>query len=315
MRPSEIETSSPNVAIVLGYYNGQKYLAEQLHSILNQSYRNIEIFVFDDGSEVPIDLEALELAIDDISRVHLTVRPSNVGYSRNFLLGLNETDCEFDYYAFSDQDDVWHHDKIANALTLLEQPPKDRPTLYCARTKITDENCEILLGHSPLFKDEPSFANALVQNIGGGNTMVFNRLTKDLVVESTKEVNVVSHDWWCYQIVSGIGGWVHYDPKPCLRYRQHASNLFGTNTGWAARRIRIADLLAGRFRSWNDVNSAALLKNKNLLLKKNQARVEAFVERRHSGLFKRLSLYERVIKRQTRFGRLSLFLGLMIKKV
>ena len=83
---------------------------------------------------------------------------------------------------------------------------------------------------SPLFRRPPSFRNALVQSLAGGNTMVLNRPARDLVALASRRARFVSHDWWAYLLVTGAGGAVHYSAKPLVRYRQHAHNLVGANT-------------------------------------------------------------------------------------
>lgn len=313
---SLIQDAEKRVVVVLGYYNGNRYLPEQIRSILDQSHQNLEIFISDDCSNSEVNTDGLGLTPDDVQRIHLGMRSSNVGPANNFLNALSSINGSFGYFAFSDQDDVWHHDKIADALAILTQYPDDRPALYCARTAITDAGCQADLGTSPRFDKQPSFANALVQSIGGGNTMVFNKAARDLIVASSTDVGVAVHDWWCYQIVSGAGGIVYYDPRPCLKYRQHSEALFGSNNDWAARFIRIRYLLAGRFRGWNDINLAALSKNRALLTPDNQRRLDDFIEARQSGLLKRLLLCKRAgIYRQTLPGNLGLLLGLVLNKV
>ena len=176
--------------------------------------------------------------------------------------------------------------------------------------------CLETLGYSPVFNKPPSFTNALVQNIGGGNTMVFNKATKDLILETTKNATVVSHDWWCYQIVTGVGGHVIYDSEPCLKYRQHAHNLVGANTSWRKRFQRILELLQGRFRKRNDINLAALSAHMHLLTTTNQKVLNDFIQARQSSLPKRLALFKQSgIYRQTLFGNLGLLLGIFLNKM
>lgn len=113
---------------------------------------------------------------------------------------------------------------------------------------------------SPVFQKPPSFANALVQSLAVGNTMVLNKVARDLVVKASDYTPVVSHDWWCYQIITGAGGIVTYDKKPSLQYRQHDKNIVGANGGWKARYSRIFSILQGKFRTWNNINGQALQK-------------------------------------------------------
>ena len=208
--------------------------------------------LFDDNSPVPFDLDKIgEMGLSaNVSSV--TVRSKNVGFAINFMRALKSLPDDSDYYAFCDQDDIWHPRKIETAISNICSFPNHEATLYCARTEIVDHTGEKTLAFSPEFKRTPSFANAIVQSIAGGNTMVFNKSAKKILNESWKDQNIVSHDWWCYQIISGAGGNVIYDSKPCLKYRQHGKNLIGTNTGIVARIERLKWLLDGRFRDWND---------------------------------------------------------------
>ena len=303
-----------NVAVILGYYNGHNFVSDQINSILNQTHKNIEIFISDDCSSTKLSLSNLKLSNNDLQKIHLGIRSNNVGFSNNFLDALKTIDNQFKYFAFSDQDDIWHKNKIARALEILSKHPKETPALYCARTIITDKTCLNELSKSSLFKKPPSFSNALVQSIAGGNTMVFNKSARDLIVQSM--TMVTSHDWWCYQIVTGAGGVVYYDREPCLKYRQHSNNLFGSNYNWTARFNRLMYLFNGEFRHWNDINLVALTKNNHLLTPENQRRLNDFIQARHANLFKRIILFQRSgIYRQTFLSNLGLVFGIIINQV
>jgi len=83
------------------------------------------------------------------------------GFVANFLSLTCKASIEADYYAYSDQDDVWESDKLERAVRWLQTVPENIPALYCSRTRLVDaENNEI--GLSPLFSKPPSFANALI---------------------------------------------------------------------------------------------------------------------------------------------------------
>ena len=315
-RSQNARSAQSRVAIILGYFDGQSFIGEQLQSIIEQTHSALHIYLRDDKSEPRFSFDGLRLDQNSLSKMSVCVRPHNIGFTNNFLNALASISDEFEYFAFSDQDDVWHEDKLEKAIAALENGPSEQPALYCARTEIVDATSEHTLGYSPLFDKPPSFANALVQNIGGGNTMVFNRAARDLILEATQDVTVVSHDWWCYQVVAGAGGHVIYDSEPCLKYRQHDHNLVGANTSWRARFLRIRGLLRGRFREWNDINLAALSAHSHLLTKSNQQVLDDFVEARQSSLIKRLFLFKRSgIYRQTLFGNLGLLLGVFLNKV
>lgn len=310
--------SSPikSVSIILGYYNGNKYLKEQIQSILGQSHQNIDIFISDDHSSISPDISSLGLTTGEAKRIHTTTQPNNLGFCKNFLSTLAKIDKPSEYFAFSDQDDIWHPNKIENALKLLSLYPADKPALYCSRTNIYDETGHTFLGMSPLFKKTPSFSNALIQSIAGGNTMVFNKAARDIIAQSTASTTVVSHDWWCYQIISGAGGVVLYDTKPSLNYRQHPENLVGSNHSWFSRLTRVRSLWEGKLRTWNDINITALVKNRDLLTLDNKHLLDQFITMRQSSLFKRLYLMKQArLHRQTLLGNIGLLVAVFFNKI
>ncbi len=310
------QNDQPRFAVILGYFNGESFIGEQLQSIFEQTCSAVHIYLCDDRSEQQFSLDDLGLDHGLLSKISVGVRQHNIGFTNNFLNALGSVSDEFQYFAFSDQDDIWHQDKLERAIAALEKAPSEQPALYCARTEITDATCEHILGYSPLFNKPPSFANALVQNIGGGNTMVFNRAAKDIILDASQDVTMASHDWWCYQVVTGAGGHVIYDREPCLKYRQHDHNLVGANAGWRARLLRIRGLLRGCFREWNDINLTALSAQKHLMTESNQQVLNDFIEARQSSLIKRLFLFKRSgIYRQTLLGNLGLLLGILLSRV
>jgi glycosyltransferase involved in cell wall biosynthesis len=302
------------VAILMCTKDGALFIDDQLTSIAAQTHKEWFLVVSDDGSN--------DQTIDKITRfaeTHnqtITIRKgSRKGVCANFLSLANDTTIVADYFAFSDQDDIWNPDKVRRALTRLASVPADVPGMYCGRTELMS-----LDGHSyglsPLFTKPPTFQNALVQNLGGGNTMVFNRATKR-ALEQAATTSVVLHDWWVYQLVSGTGGVVHYDLQPMLKYRQHPDNLIGSNLGWRARLMRLRMMLSGRFRDWNDTNIAALSGlPAHLLQPKNRTILELFASARSGSLPRRLyNLKRSGVYRQTLLGNLGLLAATILKRL
>ena len=202
------------------------------------------------------------------------------------------------------------------AVAALSQYPDTVPCLYCSRTELVDASGNNHLGYSPHFKRTPNFTNALMQNIGGGNTMVMNRSARQLIIDASADVTVISHDWWAYIVVSGAGGVVIYDPEPTLKYRQHNQNLIGRNSGWGDRFRRILMLLQGHYRIWNEKHVAALNTSKDLLSDKNRHVFDLFVEAREATLLSRLYLFVQAgFHRQTLFGNIGLYVSVLLKKV
>src|SRR5690606_11611717 len=137
------------------------------------------------------------------------------GFVANFFSLINNPHVKANFFAYSDQDDIWEQDKLERAVSWLKTVPENIPALYCSRTRLVDaDNKEV--GLSPDFHLPPSFANSLIQNIGGGNTMVFNGSALELLREAGEDTPAVIHDWWTYMIVAGCGGKVFYDSYPSL---------------------------------------------------------------------------------------------------
>lgn len=305
----------PKVAILLCTYHGQRYLAEQLDSFQAQSHSNWAVWASDDGSEdgTHAILEAYQQKWP-ARRLTIHSGPAD-GFAVNFLSLTCKAGIKADYYAYSDQDDIWEVDKLERAVCWLKTIPHNVPALYCSRTRLVDaENNEI--GLSLLFSKPPSFANALMQNIGGGNTMVFNNAARALLREVGEDTAVITHDWWAYMVVTGCGGKVFYDSHPSLRYRQHDGNLVGMNATWAARFKRIRMLWQGRFRNWNDCNVAALRRLQHKLTPENRETLERFAHARQKSLIPRLiGLKRSGIYRQTLFGNLGLIAAAIFGKI
>lgn len=304
----------PSLAILLGSYNGAAYLEQQLGSIAAQDYPSWRLYVSDDGSQ-DATLSMLEQTSSLWGRERLAVRTGpGEGYVANFLSLLCAPNIEATYYALSDQDDYWHPSKLSRAVAWLESVDEHLPALYCARSQSISASGEPL-GCSPLFARPPSFANALIQNIGGGNTMVLNRAARKLL-QSAGMVNVASHDWWIYLLITGAGGVVRYDSQPTINYRQHQANLIGANLSWRDRAGRYLGALGGRNRGWNTLNIQALRQNEDLLTRENQNTLQQFSTLRDSGLMERLVLLQKSgVYAQTVSGSLGLFVATILKKL
>jgi glycosyltransferase involved in cell wall biosynthesis len=312
---SKDNKSAPKVAILLCTYHGQRYLTEQLDSFASQVYPNWDVWASDDGSQDDTHaiLENYRANWGERLSIH---RGPEEGFSANFLSMICNAGIQSDYYAYSDQDDIWETDKLQHAMDwLLLSVPGNIPALYCSRTRLVDaDNRDI--GFSPLFSRLPSFANALVQNIGGGNTMVFNDATRSLLREAGEYIDVASHDWWTYMVVSGCGGRVFYDSYPSTRYRQHDGNVVGMNSSWAARFVRVRLLFQGRFRNWSDRNIRALQRLRSKLTPENRQILDRFATARNRWMLPRLIGIKRSgIYRQTVWGNLGLIAAAIFKKI
>lgn len=306
---------SQKVAILLCTYDGQQYLPEQLESFEAQTHSDWVVCASDDGSKDDT------LAI--LARYESKWRPGQMrvfngprkGFVANFLSLTCNPDIQADLYAYSDQDDVWHAEKLERAVQWHASVPAGMPALYCTRTALVD-GAGAPIGQSPLFTRPPSFANALTQNVGGGNTMVFNDAARQLLLNAGPQPKAVAHDWWVYLLISACGGKVHYDPRPSLLYRQHGGNLIGANASIGARIERIRMLLAGHLRDWNDRNIQMLTPLQAQLTEQNRETFNRFAAARKKGPVGRLvGVLKSGVYRQTALGNLGLLVAAVFNKI
>ncbi len=305
----------PKVAVLMCTMQAQHFLAQQLNSIATQTHPSWAIWASDDGSDdhthAILEYYQSHWGTD---RISIHDGPAE-GSTANFLSLTCRADIDADYFAYADQDDVWEADKLERAVAWLQTVAADVPALYGSRTLLVDARNQHL-GYSPLFEHAPSFRNALVQSIAGGNTMVFNRAARDLLRRAGEDVEAITHDWWAYMLVSGCGGHVHYDPHPTVRYRQHDSNQFGANIDPVAQMRRAKLLLQGRFRGWINANLAALVRARHLMTCENQQVLDEFVVARQRWLGGRLwGLWRSGVYRQTLMGNIGISLAAMINRL
>lgn len=309
-----VGAGAKTLAVLLATYNGARFLDAQLRSVLAQDWPSIDVFASDDAStDSTLALLASWQAAWNKGRFSIASGEQQ-GFAGNFRRLLAESDVDADYVAFCDQDDVWLADKTRVAVTALDEHGS-RPALYCARTLITDVD-DRAISASPLFKRSPEFANALVQSIGGGNTMVMNRAAYELLKEAATRTEFVSHDWFAYLIVSGAGGAVIYSGTPHVRYRQHGDNLVGANIGVRAWASRVRSALSGRYVRWNNLNMKALAACRDLLTPDAAVMFDRFCEARNGSLPQRMvKLWRSGVYRQSPVEQLSLYLAGLLGKL
>lgn len=309
-------TATPPVTVLLGQMNGARFLEAQLSSIAAQTGCRPRLIVSDDGSadHGPMLVRAFSARHPEVEVT--TLAGPQRGFAQNFLHLLRAAGPDVPYVALCDQDDYWLPGRLARALRRIEQVPADIPALYGSRTLICNAD---LTPRTPsgLHARPPSFRNALVQSIAGGNTMVLNRAALDLVqAASTEATEIVAHDWWIYQIVAGAGGRVIYDPEPGVLYRQHDHNIVGANNSFRSSLIRLGAVLGGRFRQWNGVNVAALAASAHRFTPENAALLRDFTTLREAPLWRRLRLLRRSgLYRQTVAGDAALWIATLLRRI
>ncbi|RWM17993.1 MAG: glycosyltransferase family 2 protein [Mesorhizobium sp.] len=303
------------VAVLMATKDGAAFIGEQLESLFAQSWPAVDLRVSDDGStDATVAIVEAWRSRWNKGSVTLVDGPRK-GFAANFRSMIIDPRIDADYYAFCDQDDVWEPDRLESAIRWMEGEDSDMPLLFCSRTATISET-GVPAGHSPLFRRPPSFRNALVQSIAGGNTMLFNRKARDLLVKASARTEFVSHDWWAYLIVTAAGGKVRYEPRPLVRYRQHAANLVGANVSWKARFSRLGRLFQGQFATWTDSNLRGLAVNRDLIARDAALCLRLFIRARKGSTSRRFSLLRKSgVYRQTLMGTLGLYLAFLSRRI
>uniref|UniRef100_A0A3L0VYD6 Glycosyltransferase n=1 Tax=Escherichia coli TaxID=562 RepID=A0A3L0VYD6_ECOLX len=245
------------IAVLFAAYNGERWIEEQLNSILCQKDVLVDIYIsVDKSTDNTLDI-CKKYALENRNVNVLPYGESFGGAGKNFYRLVK--DCEFssfDYIAFSDQDDIWHKDKLLNAIEKLQ--------LYdCYSSNVTafwEDGREALID-----KAQPQQSwDYLFEAAGPGCTYVVKRelglvfqewLRRHHEVIASK---VSLHDWLIYAFARHNGYSWYIDPNPGMRYRQHQNNQVGTNNNLAAAKKRLR-LINDKWYRHQVINIATIL--------------------------------------------------------
>ena len=227
------------VNVLISTYNGEKYIREQIDSILRQTYPNIRIYVRDDGSsDGTIDILK---SYEEKGKIIL-LTGENVGYGRSFGKLLQYAE-EGDYWAFCDQDDVWLPDKVERAVKWLDQQPEGVPALFGNAYELTDESMHKSLGVQKPPKYTFDFRRALTDCLYQGFVMTLNRPLRTLMLQADMDT-ITSHDWWAVILAERFGVH-HFDDHIGARHRRLDTSISGMNMKnrikWLANTFRTGD--------------------------------------------------------------------------
>lgn len=154
----------------------------------------------------------------------------NVGVGNSFMQLIYDCPDDYDYYAFSDQDDIWLEDKLKVAIDSIKQ--RDTPALYASNQMLVDENGTQISLRYPNDYDMQNSVEAQFQiNRISGCTFVFNKVLKKVLSEPARRpteelLRKRIHDVWVSNVASLYDGIV-YDSNAHIQYRQHENNVVG----------------------------------------------------------------------------------------
>ncbi len=235
------------ITIVMATYNGEKYVGEQIESILASNYQDMELYIYDDGSKdntVEL-LKSYETQYPDM--VHVVQNETNLGHAMNFIHALSRTTT--DYIMFCDQDDVWKKHKVATTLKRMRhmeaQLGKDTPLAVFTDATVVDGNLNVLnqsffcSGHlNPCRTDLP---HLLMENKLMGCTVMVNAALRKVLQSKPLPQHARYHDWWLALIAAAFGR-IGYVRESTMLYRQHGSNVVGDIGFFAYVSNRVSNL-------------------------------------------------------------------------
>ena len=305
-------SGNDNVAVLMGTLNGEKYIRRQLDSIFMQTHSCIEVWVSDDGSG-----DGTLGILDEYARQgkHVyVVQGPGLGFSRNFLALARNESIKADWFAWADDDDIWMPEKIATAIARLRAVPASRPAIFASRTILVDADRK-KLGLSRIPAAPSEFRRMLAQNPVSGNTMVFNRAARDLLMIGDVP-DVFAHDWWLGILVLGNGGVLEYETAPLVEYVQHAGNRIGASRTVRQKLRKFIRSFLGSLQERNARHIRALESRRDMLSDGNREIVDAFAEAHDSrSLFERINVLMRFgIRRDSLLENIALLLLCVLRR-
>lgn len=217
------------ISVVLALYNGEKYIKEQIESILHQTVSVQEIVICDDGSTDASDSIVTEIMESSQSvKIRLLKNKENLGYIRNFYKGISES--KGDLIFLADQDDIWKPNKIERMLEVFENYDAE---LLCSNFDLIDQNgapCNQeyqipdFLVNAPEGISKISLNVLIYGNVAQGCTYCFTKRVRDLYLKIDN--HEVIHDYQLMLIAAAMDKAYIINEK-LIKYRLHGNNSVG----------------------------------------------------------------------------------------
>lgn len=223
-RNINLSDNNPTVSICMSTYNGARFVASQIDSILKQDYENWILLIHDDGS-TDDTVKIIKKYSKNDDRIYFVEEDSNshLGVKKAFfsLSFLKSTD----FYMFSDQDDIWKPNKVSITLKEILKQDQSYPVLVHTNYEFFYNSLDNAQKSGT--KHYTDFKRLLLANNVTGCTCMFNKCLRDkLMASEIPYPNIIMHDWWLAIIASSMGK-VVYINESTIYYRQHSDNVVG----------------------------------------------------------------------------------------
>ncbi len=214
------------VNILLSTYNGERFLADQIRSIQEQTFSDWTLLIRDDGS-TDQTRQIIEEFVREDERIRF-INPddmTNVGVVKSFHALVKYE--QADFYFFSDQDDVWLPEKMQMCLDEADLYPSQEPLMVYTDLTIVNQDLEVLA--ESMIRSQSHHANTelvqeLTENTVTGGVAMFNYALAHMWKDSDQ---IVMHDWYLALLATALGKLVYID-SPGELYRQHGNNVLGS---------------------------------------------------------------------------------------
>ena len=222
--------NADTIDILLPTYNGEKYLKEQIDSILNQTYKNIRLIISDDCSKDSTP-KILEEYRGKDERIELYLQKENIGVVKGIEFLLKKV--KSNYYMLADQDDVWLPMKVEKSIETLK---KENADLVFGDLEVVDQDLktmypsfgDFMLLNRKINKYINSYKVNYLYNCVTGCTVLSKKEFIEKILPIPTESKYLIHDHWIGLIVA-LNGKLAYMPEKYIKYRQHGNNQVGTD--------------------------------------------------------------------------------------
>ncbi|WP_158585663.1 glycosyltransferase [Pseudooceanicola sediminis] len=231
--------------ILIGVRNGERFLGPQLDSLRTSGVASWTLWASDDGSSDGslAMIQRFASTLEDGPCSVVTRHGPQQGFAANYLSMLADLPDVPGHVALADQDDIWLPKRLGRAVRMLNRLPSTVPAFVYGR-RFDWGPKPGRMRPSRLPRGRACFANALVENVAFGNTLVLNGAAARIARQAAPLANgIYSHDWWLYQLLTGAGAISLMDREPSVLYRQHEGNAIGAQgslADWTRRKIGVA---------------------------------------------------------------------------
>lgn len=313
--------TTDKLVILMSTYNGELFLEEQINSILNQTYKNFDLFIRDDGST-----DNTVKIINNFARKYPNIKiikdkdkdkdkdKGNMGPKESFMYLLKLVGNGYDYYSYADQDDIWNNNKLERAVSSLKGLGGTKPKLYLSTYDVVDSSLNLLFKRNLHTEIPLTIESTIINRCPSGCTMVYNKALANFIINSTPK-SFRMHDFWTLLTAFSVDAEIFIDEDSTMLYRQHETNSVGYSENNYSTRVKRLFFSAIHNKNERQMQAKSILDNYDSLLSyENRNQVLKVVKYRKSLKNKVILLKDKKFKTNNLYQnilfKLSVLMGL-----